>query len=921
LTLIRKHWFSLRVVCGFFLLSFLLGGCAQNQPAKVTEPLVRHSSVHGGQQPVSGSTLQLYAVGTTGDGSAATPLLTQTVTSDASGNFNITGAYTCPSPSTLVYVTATGGNPGLGPGTNNAALALMAALGPCGNLGPSTFISMNELTTVAAVWALAPFMSSYSSIGSGSADATTLASAFTLASEYVNTTTGTAPGLNVPAGLTVPVTLLNTLADILSSCVNSAGGVAGDGSACGTLFAAATPSGGTAPVNVIGAGTNIANNPVANIASIFALLQPTAPFQPTLPAAPSNYVVNLLVSSGLVFSSSEVTFPAAYLSFVSVPQTLTVTNTGAKVIAFSGFSIGGLDASDFQITQNVCSDVVALAPGLFCTIQITFTPSAVGARSAYVNVVSNAANSPQQVALMGTGQADSGNPLGFSPSSLNLTQAGVPQNVIVTNNGSSPVAIGPITSGIASSTNNCGTMLAAQSICTISVAANSVGPSVQSGTLLVINSTGTQTIAIQVGISPQPYITFNAQTTAFGDWAVGVTSAIITVNNLTVTVPEPAFTGAIVGPNASDFSPVAVYPFISGGGGGYGCYSTSCVANITFKPTGTGLRTATIQTSMGDVQLTGNGIPAGPSFTISSYPPAYNPVIVASVGSSFTVNLTVVNNGSTPLMLSGIAVTGADAGDFVVSNPCTATFYSSQICSPQVVFTPSQAGPRTATLTMTDAISGVSKSIPLSGTGGAMIPTITPNSVIFGNVDVGSSSTQTVAITAPDGDPVSFYNYSPNFLVSAGGCGIQTPCQATVTFKPSTTHLLTNTISVVDSYSQAGATLSMQGTGGVATISLSASSLSFAARNQGTTSIPQTVTLTNTGDIALVFSGITFIGANAGDFSLQGNTCGSSVAPGGNCTISVSFNPSASGGRSAILQIMSNAASSPDSVQLLGTGN
>jgi hypothetical protein len=180
LTLIRKHWFSLRVVCGFFLLSFLLGGCAQNQPAKVTEPLLRHSSVHGGQQPVSGSTLQLYAVGTTGDGSPATPLLTQTVTSDANGNFTITGAYTCPSASTLVYVTATGGNPGLSSGTNNAALALMAALGPCGSLGPSTFISMNELTTVAAVWALAPFMSSYSSIGSGSADAAALASAFTL---------------------------------------------------------------------------------------------------------------------------------------------------------------------------------------------------------------------------------------------------------------------------------------------------------------------------------------------------------------------------------------------------------------------------------------------------------------------------------------------------------------------------------------------------------------------------------------------------------------------------------------------------------------------------------------------------------------------------------------------------------------------
>jgi hypothetical protein len=63
------------------------------------------------------------------------------------------------------------------------------------------------------------------------------------------------------------------------------------------------------------------------------------------------------------------------------------------------------------------------------------------------------------------------------------------------------------------------------------------------------------------------------------------------------------------------------------------------------------------------------------------------------------------------------------------------------------------------------------------------------------------------------------------------------------------------------------------------------------------------------------------IGANAGDFSIQGNTCTTNVTAGGSCAISVSFGPTASGSRSAILQIVSNAASSPDLVQLSGTGN
>jgi len=85
--------------------------------------------VHGGQQPVSGSTIQLWAAGSSGYGSAATPKLTSVVTTDAGGNFNFSTLYTCPSSTTQMYVTATQGNPGMSSGTNNAGIAMMAALG------------------------------------------------------------------------------------------------------------------------------------------------------------------------------------------------------------------------------------------------------------------------------------------------------------------------------------------------------------------------------------------------------------------------------------------------------------------------------------------------------------------------------------------------------------------------------------------------------------------------------------------------------------------------------------------------------------------------------------------------------------------------------------------------------------------------
>src|SRR6516225_6146043 len=126
---------SLRAVFGSFVLVLLTIGCSQTTaPSVPTFAAGRPGSVHGGQQPVSGAVVQLYAVGTNGDGSAATPLLNQSVISDANGNFTLTNLYSCPSGASLVYVVATGGNPGLAPGTNNAALNMMTALGRCDSL-------------------------------------------------------------------------------------------------------------------------------------------------------------------------------------------------------------------------------------------------------------------------------------------------------------------------------------------------------------------------------------------------------------------------------------------------------------------------------------------------------------------------------------------------------------------------------------------------------------------------------------------------------------------------------------------------------------------------------------------------------------------------------------------------------------------
>lgn len=334
--------------------SLFLGGCAGSQSART---LKISGSVHGGQQAVTGSTIQLYAVGTAGDGSAAAPLLTAAVTtSDGTGNatngnantgnnfnalpagsFTITGDFNCPAAGTEVYLVSTGGNPGLAAGTNNSALALMAALGPCGTLSNSTFISVNELTTIGSIAALANYMSSYSALGSATSDATALQTAFTSVSQFTDTSLGIVPGPSLPSSSYASSLEIQTLGDAISACINSSGGVAGDPSNCGKLFTDTTPIAGPAPTDTIGAALNIVKYPALNTCAIYGLVPAQPPFQPTLGSCPSTWI--------LPISSLAVT--------VSGPSTVNVGQTAQYAAALSAPGRGATNQSVTWMVNGV----------------------------------------------------------------------------------------------------------------------------------------------------------------------------------------------------------------------------------------------------------------------------------------------------------------------------------------------------------------------------------------------------------------------------------------------------------------------------------------------------------------------------------------------------------------------------------------
>jgi hypothetical protein len=296
-------------------LAALLAGCGAGpvSTSPISTAVQFSGKVHGGQQGVSGSTIQLYAAGNTGNGSAATPLIpsnqavyslgggngcnaaTQScyssVLSDANGNFTISGDYSCPSTNPIVYLVATGGNPGIAGFSSNPALVMMAPLGPCTSLSAIPFTEINELSTVASAWAMAPFMNGYANVGSSATNGNGLANAVANAALLANANSG-----SFPSNLKAEGQKLDALANILAACVNSDGTTG-----CTPLFSAATPSGGTAPTNVLNAALNIVKNPGYNVSAVFQVGSALIPFLPTLTAAPHDWTMSLTITGGGLF--------------------------------------------------------------------------------------------------------------------------------------------------------------------------------------------------------------------------------------------------------------------------------------------------------------------------------------------------------------------------------------------------------------------------------------------------------------------------------------------------------------------------------------------------------------------------------------------------------------------------------------------
>jgi len=350
----------------------------------------------------------------------------------------------------------------------------------------------------------------------------------------------------------------------------------------------------------------------------------------------------------------------------------------------------------------------------------------------------------------------------------------------------------------------------------------------------------------------------------------------------------------------------------------------ACAVQVKFLPAATGARTGVL-TIYGNVAggqataaLTGVGAPAAAV--------VLNPIAVTYVGTnvgsaSAPQNITVSNTGGVTATLQTPVVTG----DFAITaNTCGAALGAGSGCTVSIAFEPTASGTRPGSFNIVDSAGTQTASL----TGVGVLPAtdaLAPLALSFAAQPLNTASAAQQVTLTNAGDAalvlISAQISSGNFTV-VNGCGNSlsghSSCSLLVAFVPKSVGVGAGVLTVADEYRSQ--TVSLSGTGvAPAGVSLSpVATVAFAATGVGLTAAAQTVTLTNNGGVALLIQSV----AVTGDFAIVAgsNTCGATLAAGAACAMQIAFAPTAAAARIGSFTVADSAGTSPQSLQLTGTG-
>ena len=418
--------------------------------------------------------------------------------------------------------------------------------------------------------------------------------------------------------------------------------------------------------------------------------------------------------------------------------------------------------------------------------------------------------------------------------------------------------------------------------------------------------------------SGAPAATISPKSLAFANVAAGTTSAEKTVT-LTNSGTGALSIGSIAA--SGDFTQTN------------NCSSSlaakgSCTVNVTFSPSILGAITGALTftdgatTSPQLVKMTGTGIAP---LTVS---PTSLTLPSVAVGETSSATVTVANKQTTAISLSP----AASADYSVTGGTCGTSLGGAASCTIIVTFAPQYKGSIKGALAITTNGSFSPQIVGITGTatGGPVVPlTLSPASLTFASTGIGATSaSQTITVTNKSSGTITINTItaSANYTAVGSGttpCGgalaMSAKCTLAATLTPSDTGSIKGAVAIATTGAGSPQIVGLSGTGAIPVV-LAPTSLTFTGQSVGTTSAPQTVTLTNNSGAMLTISSI----VGSGDFTAapSGATpCGTTAAAAATCTFSVTFSPNVKGAITGAATVSDSAPLSPSVVKLTGTGD
>ena len=613
----------------------------------------------------------------------------------------------------------------------------------------------------------------------------------------------------------------------------------------------------------------------------------------------------------------SLTFAAQTVGTTSNAQTITLTNNGAIALVVTSISAG----TNFSETDNCVN--VAVNAGASCPAQVTFTPGQGGIITGQLTINANISGGQISIPLSGTG-------LGTGlvtalPASLDFGQVQVgatssPLAVTVENSGSSAISLTNVAGALpfAVASNACGSSLAANSDCAISVTFTPAQEGAVSGSLVLSDGAGTQTVALHGTGASVASDALSPSSLTFPPTAIGEQSSaqVVTLTN-NGDLPLNSI-GAAVSAGYQQSNTCGTS--LSG--------HASCAISVLFAPNSTGSISGNLQVSDAirtqNIALSGTGL-LPPAIGVSPTQLTFPSQAIGQSGKPLT--LTISNTGGASMSSIGFQITGSSTSSFTWgASTCGPVLNSGAACAVQVNFSPIAAGQFAAMLIVTSSTNGVKPvQVTLSGIGQAASGiTVNPQQLAFTQPTLGQpSAVQTVTITnsgsvAATGLALSV---SSPFSLVQNACGSTlsagSSCTSGVVFAPSANGVVTGTLNVSSSAFATAAVATLSGTGGAAgSVQMQPATITFPLTGVGSTSAVRTVTLTNNG--AETLSALTL--STSTGFQLGSTSCTASLAVGASCTVQLAFAPSSAGQQTGNLTVASSALATSAQLPLSGMG-